>query len=389
MFGRNLAFGPNWRSRQNIGSAIGLPYVPGRYWSILLVAWMMLAAGCLGVRAAPSSGATPTASPTLTIYGWAGYMPQSILDDFTAEFGVPVTYLEFASYRQALGEIRAGQIYDVVVLSNDAIASASAENLLAPLDPAAMPNTKNLSPNFRDLVYDPGNHYSVPFQWGTTGLLVRTDLVTGPVDSWAALWDPAYVGRVAIWDMPRDVIGMTLKSLGYSLNSEDPAELEAAAARLAELQGHAIVLDSTVATLAPELVSGRIVLAMGWGYDYLAAREELETVDYVLPREGTLLWVDHLTVPANSPHREWAQQFINFILRPEISARMVNELAVATPNEQARPYIDPALLANPGVYPPLEALEHAELFLPLNAATLERYDQIWQQFRSARATVAP
>ncbi|OUC09367.1 hypothetical protein RY27_03300 [Litorilinea aerophila] len=109
----------------------------------------------------------------------------------------------------------------------------------------------------------------------------------------------------------------------------------------------------------------------------------------MLPREGTLLWVDHLTIPANSPHREQAQQFINFILRPEISARMVNELAVATPNELARPYIDPALLANPGVYPPLEALEHAELFLPLNAATLERYDQIWQQFRSAGATVAP
>lgn len=348
----------------------------------------MLATGCLGVRAAPP-GATPTASPALTVYGWAGYMPQSILDDFTAEFGVPVTYLEFAGYRQALAEIRAGQVYDVVVLSNDGVASASAENLLAPLDPAAVPNTKNLSPNFRDLVYDPGNHYSVPFQWGTTGLLVRTDLVTGPVDSWTALWDPAYAGRVAIWDMPRDVIGMTLKSLGYSLNSEDPAELEAAAARLAELQGRVLILDSTVATLAPELVSGRIVLAMGWGYDYLAAREEVETVDYVLPREGTLLWVDHLTIPANSPHREQAQQFINFILRPEISARMVNELAVATPNELARPYIDPALLANPGVYPPLEALEHAELFLPLNAATLERYDQIWQQFRSAGATVAP
>ncbi|OUC08860.1 hypothetical protein RY27_06460, partial [Litorilinea aerophila] len=216
-------------------------------------------------------------------------MPQSILDDFTAEFGVPVTYLEFAGYRQALAEIRAGQVYDVVVLSNDGVASASAENLLAPLDPAAVPNTKNLSPNFRDLVYDPGNHYSVPFQWGTTGLLVRTDLVAGPVDSWTALWDPAYAGRVAIWDMPRDVIGMTLKSLGYSLNSEDPAELEAAAARLAELQGRVLILDSTVATLAPELVSGRIVLAMGWGYDYLAAREEVETVDYVLPREGTLL----------------------------------------------------------------------------------------------------
>ncbi len=195
---------------------------------------------------AACSSPTPTPAPfanEITFYDWEEDMPQSVLDAFTAEYGIQVNYLTYESQEEAIQNIKAGQIYDVVVLESRYIPQMIQEKLLAKLDQRNLDNT-NLSANFRDLAYDPGNRYSLPYNWGTTGLVVRSDLVAEPVTRWADLWDSRYAGRTAYWfGQPREIIGLTLKSLGYSANSEKPEELEAALARLLELKPTIIQIE--------------------------------------------------------------------------------------------------------------------------------------------------
>ena len=336
----------------------------------------------------PIPGPTPT-SPTLAselvFYDWEGDMPQPVLDAFSREYGVKVTYLVYESQEEAIQNMRAGQRYDVVVMDSRFIPSLVHENLLATINYRNVPNFKNIAANYRDLAYDPGNQHSVPYNWGTDGLVVRSDLIEGPVTSWADLWDPRYAGRVAIWvGMPREVMGLTLKSLGYSVNSEVPAELEAALARLLELKPNLrYVEDYDLANSASAMTSGQIVLSMGDAMDALAAREKNPAITYVLPKEGALLWSDTFVTPANSPNQTTAEVFLNFLLRPEIGAQITNESHYATPNEAAYPFTDPQILNDPVIFPPRAQLKNAEIILPYSPEGQKLFDQIWERFIAA------
>jgi spermidine/putrescine transport system substrate-binding protein len=258
-------------------------------------------------------------------------------------------------------------------------------DLLAELDQRNLSNSKNLSANFRELAYDPGNHYSIPYNWGTTGLIVRSDLVSEPVTRWADLWDPRYTGKVGLWmGQPREVIGLALKSLGYSANSENPADLEAAYQHLLELKSHVLTLEdfdpySSVGVLA----SGQAVFTMGEANEILIAQEENLPVTYVLPKEGAMLWNDTFIIPVNSPNKVTAELFLNFLMRADINAELANNNLYATPNEAAFPFIDPDILNNELVYPSNEALMNAELILPLSPAGQRLYDEIWERFTTA------
>jgi spermidine/putrescine transport system substrate-binding protein len=337
----------------------------------------------------------PTPPPTLTapvplakeiiFYGWAEDMRQSVLDTFTEEYGVKVNYVGYESQEEAIVNIRNGQIYDVVVMESRFVPLLMKENLLAELDQGNLSNSKNLSANFRDLTYDPGNLYSIPNSWGTTGLVVRSDLVAEPVTRWADLWDPRYAGKVGLWlDEPREVISLTLKSLGYSANSEDPAELDETLTRLLELKPYLISLeDSNFATPNGVLASGQAVISMGYaGNAYEAGENNLE-VTYILPQDGALLWNDTLVIPANSPNKYTAELFLNFLMRAEINAKVVNENMFPTPNEAAYAFIEPDILNNPLIYPPNEDLVNAELILPLTPEGQQLYDEIWERFTTA------
>jgi spermidine/putrescine transport system substrate-binding protein len=325
----------------------------------------------------------PTPSPPaqeLTLYNWSGYLPQSILDAFRAEYGIKVTYLIYETQEQAIENIKAGQVYDVVVMGSHLVPGLVANNLLAEIDYRNVPNFKNVSANFRDLAYDPGNKHSVLFEWGTSGIIVRQDLVDQPITSWTDLWDSRYAGKIGLWPLPRSTIGLTLKSLGYSFNSEEPEELQAAEARLLDLKPNVFMLDPNLPTAASFVVSGQAVMIYGWSYDASEARKQNQAVAFVLPEEGVLLWGDNFTIPANSPHKHTAELFINFMLRPEISAQLVNETFIATSNEVAESFIKPEILYNPIVYPTVEMIKSAEWILPLSPAGQKRYDQIWQGF---------
>jgi spermidine/putrescine transport system substrate-binding protein len=340
--------------------------------------------GCVG--ATPTPGSPPALADELIFYNWEGDLPQSVLDTFTKETGVKVKYLVYESQEEAIDNMRAGQVYDVVVMESRFVGLLASENLLAEIDYRHVPNFKNISANFRDLVYDPGNKYSIPYNWGLTGLVVRPDLIETPVTRWADLWQPGYAGRGAVWrGQPREVIALTLKSLGYSANSENPAELEAALARLLELKPQLRYLeDYDLAYAAAALASGEVALAMGYAGDVVAGRELNLPITFVLPQEGALLWGDNFIIPANSSHKYTAEIFLNFLQRPEINAQIANENHYATPNEAAYPLIDPGLRDDPLIFPPNEDLQKAEIILPLSQEGQKLYDQIWRRFLAAK-----
>lgn len=345
--------------------------------TFLIISVVMM--GCVPRETAP---ATPAFSRELTLYCWAEYMPQSVLDAFTAEYGTKVNYLTYESMEEAVAQLRIGNKLDVVVLENDLIAPLLREGLLAELDHRNISNFKNISPNFRDLAFDPGNQHSIPYGYGTTGLVVRGDLVDAPVTRWADLWDSRYAGKVAVRGEPYELIGVALRSLGYPLNSEDPQQLDAALSRLLDLKP--ILVDDETEKAIPVLLSGEVVMMVGWGNDALTALQENKAVTYVIPEEGTLLWGDAFVIPANSARKYTAEVFLNFLLRPEVSAQIVNEIRYANANEAAYPLIDSAIFNDPIVFPPAETVKKSDWYLPLSPAGEALYASIWERFLAAK-----
>ena len=352
----------------------------------LLVPGLLVA--CSGLEAGEPR--TPTPQPLaeeIVLHDWAGDLAEEILNGFTKEYGIKVKYEVYGSPEEAVANIRAHEPLDVVVLENEYIPSLVKDGLLAKIDYRHVPNFNHISANFRDLAYDPENKHSIPYSWGTTGLLVRSDLVTTgePPGSirWADMWEQQYAGRTLQWLIPRYTLGMALKSLGYSVNSEDPAELEAALERLIELKPNAIWLTDED-TSAYHLISGEAVAALGWAYDLQIAREENEDIVYLLPAEGTILWGDNFVIPANSSHKYEAELFLNYLLRPEVTARIVELNNFAMMNDAAKSYIDPEILNDPVVYPPDEDLQGAEILLPLSSEGEKLYAEIWERFLAAK-----
>jgi spermidine/putrescine transport system substrate-binding protein len=344
----------------------------------------LLLSSCAG---SPPVPATPTPVPlakTLVIYGWADDLAPEVLAGFTKEYGVTIDYRSYGSQEEAIESLRKGDSYDIVVLSNEYIALMSAEGLLAELDFANIPNYKNISANFRDLAYDPGNRHSIPYNWGTDGITVRSDLLEQPVVRWADLWDAERVEQIVVWPIPRSVIGFTLKSLGYSLNSENPAELEAARQRMLELRPRVRFPAESDGSTASYLLSGEAVATVGTGVrDAIEGKAENSAIEYILPAEGAILWGDNFAVPASSPNRATAELFLDYLLRPENGAQLMAWNSYATPNEAALTMLDQEITADPLIFPPNETMRNAEIILPVSPEAQAIYDAIWAEFVAA------
>jgi len=350
---------------------------------------IMLATLALGVlMACAGPTPTPTATPPplakeLVLYNWPEYMPQAVLDAFAAEYGVQVTYLTYDSQEEAIEKIKAGLVYDVAVIENDLLQSLTTEGLLAEIDHRQIPNFRNVMADFRDLTFDPGNRHSIPYSWGTTGLLVRSDLVESPVTRWADLWESRYAGKIAVRAQPTELISIALKSSGYPLNSEEPQALDAALQRLLDLKSSVVFVDVEVEKAVGPLMSGAVVIMVGWPGDAQYARGQNDAIRYVLPAEGSMLWGDSFVISTNSPRKATAELFLNFVLRPDIGGQIVNETLYAVANEAAHPFIKPEIANDVVIYPPKEIIQKANWYLPLSPAGQKLYDDIWERFITA------
>jgi spermidine/putrescine transport system substrate-binding protein len=340
---------------------------------------LLVLSSCSMLPAANNPTPTPQHAQTLRVYGWAGYMPDSILAAFTKEYGVTIIYEEYEDQDIAIEVLRAGEAYDVVVMGTDLIPKLINEQLLSEIDYRNVPNFKNVSANFRDLAYDPGNKHSFLIQWGNSGLLTRTDLVQPPITRWADLWRPELRGKIGLWSFQRELTGIALKSLGYSANSEDPQELNEAFERLATLKQNSFIIDGLLPSSAPHLLDGSAYVTYGWPLDLREAQKQNTNVNYILPEEGSILWGDNVVIPTASTKKATAELFLDFLLRPEISGQMTNETFTATPNEAARAFVLPELLNDPSIFPTNEDLKHAELILPLSERGEQLHNELWHK----------
>jgi spermidine/putrescine transport system substrate-binding protein len=321
----------------------------------------------------------------LNFFTWPDYMDPELIEEFEAAYGVTVAIDYYDTNEAMIAKLQAGGTgqYDLVVASDYAVEVLRGENLLEPLDHTLLPNLGNLAARFRDAPFDPGNAYTVMYQWGTSGLGIRTDLVAGgePEASWRLVFDPAaQAGPFTMLNDPRETIGAALIYLGHSANSTDPVEL-AEAERLLVAQRDRVLTYAPFASARDLLASGDAVVAHNFSGDVLLVADEVPGVRYLIPSEGAVVWTDNLAVPAFAPHARLAHAFINFILDAGVGARLSNWTRYASPNEAAMASIDPELLADPAVYPDSAVMARLEYLRDLGEARAE-YDRIWTRLRT-------
>lgn len=345
-----------------------------------LAAVALVLGGCKG-----ESTLTPPPAPTqavqaISLLAFAEDMPEGVLHDFTRERGVRVRVRPYQSPEEAEAIIRSQEPLDVLLIENQLFPSLIHDGLLTPLNPTAIPNFKNIAASFRDLAFDPGNRYSAPASYGTTGLIVRTDLIREPISRWADLWNPAHAGRIGLRAQPREVIGLTLRSLGYRDNSENPTELAAAEQRLLALKPAVKLLPIEANQAVAQLLRGEIAILHGYAEDYQLARAADDHIAYVLPAEGTALWGESYAIARATRHPRQAEALIDFLLRPEITARIISEKKYAQPNDAALAMLAPALRHDAVIFPSNQDVARGFLLTPLSPQAQQRYHQLWHRF---------
>jgi spermidine/putrescine-binding protein len=252
------------------------------------------------------------------------------------------------------------------------------QKLLHPLDRARLPHLGNLDPRFLNQKYDPGNGYSIPYLWGTTGLGYATKL--GPIDSWRAVFEPRYAGRILMLDDVREVFGAALRLLGRSINERDPAVLRQAAEMLKAQKR--LVRTYNSADFANLLSTGDVDLAQGYNGELAkVVAKDPAHLAYVVPKEGGTLWIDNLAVPKSARHLDEAYAFLDYVLDPEVAAAIVNGVHYASPNRAALPKIDPKIAGDPAIYPPKAILDRCELIEDLGQTT-QLLDQLWTEVKA-------
>src|SRR5690606_38795590 len=231
-----------------------------------------------------------------------------------------------------------------------------------------------IKPQFKDLDFDPNNEYSIPYFWGTMGILYNKTMVDEEVDSWSILWDEKYEDEIFMLDSQRDSIGITLKMLNYSLNTVDQEELEEA--KKALIAQRPLVLAYVIDEVTDKMVAGEGALAVVWSGDAVAAMKQNPDLDYVIPKEGSNLWFDSMVIPKNSEHKKEAELFINYMCETDIAYRNTDYVGYSTPHMEARKMLDPKIRDSEVAYPNIESLDNCEIFHHLGE-DLKLYDRIW------------
>ncbi|SEK49452.1 PotD/PotF family extracellular solute-binding protein [Paenibacillus sp. OK003] len=318
---------------------------------------------------------------TLTIYNWGDYIDPDLLKEFEQETGIKVIYQTFDSNEAMLTKIeQGGTTFDVAIPSEYAISKMKEENLLIPLDHSKLPNLSNIDSRFMDLSFDEGNKYSIPYFWGTVGIVYNPELVDGlTFESWNDLWDPRLKNQILLLDGAREVIGMGLNSLGYSLNDTNEDHLQEALKKLSTLTPNvrAIVGDEIKMLLANEEAAVGLV----WSGDASEIMDENDKLDYVVPEEGSNLWFDNMVIPKTASNIEGAHQFINFMLDPDHAARNAEYVGYSTPNAKALKLLPEDISEDERFYPDETLTGKLEVYDNLGKKMLSHYNDLFLEFK--------
>jgi spermidine/putrescine transport system substrate-binding protein len=352
-----------------------------------------LVGACGGEDTAEPTAVLPTMDETkpgeITVYNWTDYMDPDIRKDFEKETGIKVNETYFASNEELLAKLRAGSTgYDIIVPSDYMCSVLIKSELLQPLDLSYIPNIQYIDEQLREPDYDNsaeqgGMKYSVPYFYGTTGYAVRTDKAAAGQTRWDALFDPANDGKINMLDDERECLGAALKSLGFSGNTLDQAELDQATEKLIEQKPLVSAYDSL--NRRRSIVQG-VPYVMCWDFDALMAIDTMggddeawQLVDYVLPEEGFMRWTDNLAIPLSAQQRYGAHLFIDYLTKPQVSGKNASWIWCSSPVVGSEEYTDEFALS---VRPSEEELQRSEGFLDLGESA-PMYQEAWTKVRTA------
>jgi spermidine/putrescine transport system substrate-binding protein/spermidine/putrescine transport system permease protein len=338
---------------------------------------LLLMAGPVVARSWPSGRNVPQ----LNVYCWSTYISPRIVRGFENEFHCHVNYDLYDSNEALLAKLQAGNVnYDLVIPSDYMVQILIQQQLLAPLAKSRLPNVwANVDPRFLNLPFDPHNDYSVPYAWGTTGLAYRSDLVHENVDSWDVLFDPRFAGHILLLDDMREVFGMALKKLGYSLNSTNPEEIRQARDLL--MRQKPLVKGYNSSNFEEDLAAGDAWLAQAYNGNLTFAMRDEPKIRYVIPKEGCTISVDCACIPRHAPHKELAMEFMNYFHRPEVAAEFVNDCGFNTPNPASAQFVERWMREEPAIFPPPASLTRCE-FMRDVGPVIALYDRYWTEIKA-------
>jgi spermidine/putrescine-binding protein len=328
-------------------------------------------------------------SKELNLFVWTEYIPQQTIDCFEQVYGITVNQSEYSSNEEMYAKLNAGGAnYDLVQPTDYIVAPMIRQGLIQELDKSKLPVLEGFDPNYLNLAFDPDNKYTIPYQAGTDALVFNTDAVQDPPKSYADLWKPDYAGRLVLLDDSRAIIGATLLTLGYDPNTTDPAQLDEAKKKLAELVPNVKLFDSDSPKSA--LIAGDVDLGVTWTGEALLAHRENPAIQYGYPAEGAILWQDNYAIPKDAAHLDAAYAWLNYTLQGDVFWKMLEDFPYINPNKAA---LDFAKSDHPDLYKaymdsnitnvPADALAKGHRIEDVGDA-LPLYDQVWTEVKGGQ-----
>lgn len=331
-----------------------------------------------GIVSLSKNNAT-TSKESINIFNWSEYIPNDVISDFEKEFNVKVNYATFSSNEEMFSKVSTNPSqYDIVIASDYMVEKLKSNDIIEKLNYENIPNYKNISENYKSLKFDPNNEYTIPYMWNQLCIVVNTKLVDFEVTSFKDLWRSEFRNSLVVLNDQRAMVGMALKKNGYSINDVSDEALNIAEKDLLKLKANIKLYDSDSPKTA--LINGEVKAGYTWGPEIALAQRDNKDIIAVLPEEGLILQQDNFVKIKGTKKSKQIDQFINYILRPEISARISEKFPYGNPNEAAFEYLDENIKENIAIYPPEELYKAGEYFRYIGNET-KKITNIWNNLK--------
>lgn len=319
-------------------------------------------------------------SKILNVYNWGDYIDESVLKGFEKEYGIKVNYETYDTNENMYKKLKTGGVnYDICIPSDYMITKMINEDMLEKIDFNNVSNYKYIDDKFKNLAFDPKNEYSIPYMWGTFGIIYNSKMVKEPVDSWNILWNEKYKGKILMFNSLRDTIAISLKRLGYSMNSTNLDEIKKAKQEL--IKQKPLVRAYVIDEVKDMMVEEEAALAVVWAGDAINMISQNPDLKYVIPKEGSNMWFDNIVIPKGSKNKKEAELFINFLTRVDIAKRNTDYICYSTPNTETFKILDEEIKNDKTAYPNGELLKKCEVFVDLGD-NIKLYDKAWTEIKA-------
>lgn len=336
----------------------------------------VVALSALGLSSCGSSNEYPNG--VVNVYNWGEYIDETLIEKFETETGIDVVYDTFDSNESMYVKLKNGGVnYDIAIPSDYMIEKMKKEDMLEPIDYNNITNYQYIREDLKSLPFDVNNEYSVPYFWGTVGILYNKDMIDEEVNSWDILWDEKHKGKIFMYDSQRDSLAVALKKLGYSLNSTDETELKEAQQLLFDQKP--LVQAYVGDTVRDKMIGEEGSLAVVYSGDAMYCMNENANLAYAIPKEGSNTWVDSMVIPKGAGNKENAEKFINFMTDPTNALQNSEYVGYSTTNEETYKNVSDDVKALPVYWPTKEDLANNEFYVSLDTAASSLYDKIWTE----------